>query len=37
MLRSLTGGLETRRKAIAQSTLLAISSLLYGILERPNR
>ena len=37
MLRSLTGGLETRRKAISQSTLLAISSLLYGILERPNR
>jgi non-canonical (house-cleaning) NTP pyrophosphatase len=37
MLRSLTGGLESRRKAIAQSTLLAISSLLYGILERPNR
>jgi non-canonical (house-cleaning) NTP pyrophosphatase len=33
MLRSLTGGLETRRKAIAQSTLLAISSLFYGILE----
>jgi len=38
MLRSLTGGLETRRKAIAQSTLLAISSLFYGILEsRHNR
>jgi non-canonical (house-cleaning) NTP pyrophosphatase len=37
MLRSLTGGLETRRKAIAQSTLLAISSMFYGILERPNR
>jgi non-canonical (house-cleaning) NTP pyrophosphatase len=33
MLRSLTGGLETRRKAISQSTLLAISSLFYGILE----
>jgi non-canonical (house-cleaning) NTP pyrophosphatase len=33
MLRSLTGGLETRRKAIAQSTLLAISSLFYGVLE----
>jgi non-canonical (house-cleaning) NTP pyrophosphatase len=33
MLRSLTGGLETRRKAIGQSTLLAISSLFYGILE----
>ena len=38
MLRSLTGGLETRRKAISQSTLLAISSLFYGILEsRHNR
>jgi non-canonical (house-cleaning) NTP pyrophosphatase len=38
MLRSLTGGLETRRKAISQSTLLAISSLFYGILEsRPLR
>jgi len=38
MLRSLTGGLETRRRAIAQSTLLAISSLFYGILEsRPLR
>jgi len=33
MLRSISGGLETRRKAIAQSTLLAISSLFYGILE----
>jgi non-canonical (house-cleaning) NTP pyrophosphatase len=37
ILRSLTGGLETRRKAISQSTLLAISSLFYGILERPDR
>jgi non-canonical (house-cleaning) NTP pyrophosphatase len=37
MLRSLTGGLETRRKAISQSTLLAISSLFYGILDRPAR
>jgi non-canonical (house-cleaning) NTP pyrophosphatase len=33
MLRSISGGLETRRKAISQSTLLAISSLFYGILE----
>jgi len=38
MVSSLTGGLETRRKAIALSTLHAISSLLYGVLEsRPLR
>ncbi|MES1240520.1 MAG: DUF84 family protein [Acidobacteriota bacterium] len=34
MTRSLTGGIETRRKAIATSTLHAISTLFYGILER---
>ena len=38
MISSLTGGLETRRKAIALSTLHAISTLFYGILEsRPVR
>jgi non-canonical (house-cleaning) NTP pyrophosphatase len=37
MTRSLTGGIETRRKAIATSTLHAISTLFYGILERPLR
>ena len=38
MISSLTGGLETRRKAVAVSTLHAISSLFYGILEsRPVR
>ena len=33
MTRSLTGGIETRRKAIATSTLHAISTLFYGVLE----
>jgi non-canonical (house-cleaning) NTP pyrophosphatase len=38
MISSLTGGLETRRKAIAISTLHALSTLFYGILEsRPIR
>jgi non-canonical (house-cleaning) NTP pyrophosphatase len=37
MTRSLTGGIETRRKAIATSTLHAISTLFYGILERPQQ
>jgi non-canonical (house-cleaning) NTP pyrophosphatase len=38
MISSLTGGLETRRKAVAVSTLHAIASLFYGILEsRPIR
>jgi non-canonical (house-cleaning) NTP pyrophosphatase len=38
MTRSLTGGIETRRKAIATSTLHAISTLFYGVLEgRPGR
>ena len=38
MISSLTGGLETRRKAIALSTLNALSSLFYGILDsRPVR
>lgn len=34
MIRSLTGGIETRRKAIATSALHALSTLFYGILER---
>jgi non-canonical (house-cleaning) NTP pyrophosphatase len=33
MISSLTGGLETRRTAVALSTFHAVSSLLYGILE----
>jgi non-canonical (house-cleaning) NTP pyrophosphatase len=38
MMSSLTGGLETRRSSVAVSTLLAISTLLYGFLEsRPVR
>lgn len=38
MISSLTGRLETRRKAIASSTLHAISTLFYGVLEsRPIR
>jgi non-canonical (house-cleaning) NTP pyrophosphatase len=38
IIRSLTGGLESRRKAIAAATLHALSSLFYGILEsRPIR
>jgi non-canonical (house-cleaning) NTP pyrophosphatase len=38
MTRSLTGGIETRRNAIATSTLHAISTLFYGFLEgRPLR
>jgi non-canonical (house-cleaning) NTP pyrophosphatase len=35
---SLTGGLETRRKGIALSTIHAISTLFYGVMEsRPIR
>lgn len=38
MTSSLTGGLETRRKTIALSTLHAISTLFYGVMEsRPIR
>jgi non-canonical (house-cleaning) NTP pyrophosphatase len=38
IISSLTGGLESRRKAIAQSTVHALSSLFYGILDsRPIR
>jgi hypothetical protein len=38
MISSLTGGLETRRKAVAVSTLHALSTLFYGILDsRPVR
>lgn len=38
MISSLTGGLQTRRKTIALSTLHAISTLFYGTLEsRPIR
>jgi hypothetical protein len=33
MMGSLTGGLQTRRRAIAESTLHAISTLLYGVVE----
>jgi non-canonical (house-cleaning) NTP pyrophosphatase len=32
-IASLTGGLETRRSAVATSTLHAIATLFYGILE----
>lgn len=32
-IASLTGGLETRRSAVATATLHAISTLFYGILE----
>lgn len=38
IIRSLTGGLESRRKAITTATLHALSTLFYGILEsRPIR
>lgn len=38
MISSLTGRLETRRQAVAVSTLHAISTLFYGVLEsRPIR
>lgn len=38
MIRSLTGGLETRRRTVATSTLNAISTLFYGTMEsRPIR
>ncbi len=38
IIRSLTGGLESRRQAIATATVHALSSLFYGILEsRPIR
>ena len=38
IIRSLTGGIESRRKAITTATLHALSSLFYGILEsRPIR
>jgi non-canonical (house-cleaning) NTP pyrophosphatase len=38
MISSLTGHLETRRQAIAASTLHAISTLFYGVIEsRPLR
>lgn len=38
IIRSLTGGLESRRKAISVSTVHALSSLFYGVLEsRPIR
>lgn len=38
LIRSLTGGLETRRTAVAQATLHALSSLFYGVIEsRPMR
>lgn len=38
MISSLTGQLENRRKAISSSTLHAISTLFYGLIEsRPLR
>jgi non-canonical (house-cleaning) NTP pyrophosphatase len=38
MISSLTGGLENRRRATSLSTLHALSSLFYGMLEsRPTR
>jgi hypothetical protein len=38
LLRDLTGGIETRRSAVALATTLALSSLLRGFLEvRPVR
>jgi non-canonical (house-cleaning) NTP pyrophosphatase len=38
IISSLTGGLETRRTAVGQSTLNALSSLFFGVLEgRPSR
>jgi hypothetical protein len=33
MISSLTGGLENRRRATAQSTFHALSTLFYGVLE----
>jgi hypothetical protein len=33
MMGSLTGGLQTRRSAVAESTLHAISTVLYGVVE----
>lgn len=35
MISSLTGGLENRRRATAVSTVHALSTLFYGILEGP--
>jgi non-canonical (house-cleaning) NTP pyrophosphatase len=37
MISSLTGGLENRRRATTLSTVHALSTLFYGILERPGR
>ncbi len=36
MLRTLTGGLESRRSTVAASTMNALSTLFYGILEMPH-
>ena len=33
MIASLTGGMETRRSAVATATLHALSTLFYGMLE----
>jgi hypothetical protein len=33
-IAGLTGGLETRRSAVATSTLHALSTLFYGVLDR---
>lgn len=38
MIKALTGGLETRRSAVAVASLHALATLLYGVLEsRPVR
>jgi non-canonical (house-cleaning) NTP pyrophosphatase len=34
IISSLTGGLETRRSAVGEATLHALSTLFYGMLER---
>ena len=36
MLRTLTGGLESRRSTVCASTVNALSTLFYGILETPH-
>jgi non-canonical (house-cleaning) NTP pyrophosphatase len=37
MISSLTGGLETRRHAVAASTLHALSTLFYGMFDGRTR
>jgi non-canonical (house-cleaning) NTP pyrophosphatase len=36
MVQSLTGGLESRRSTVSASTRNALSTLFYGLLERPH-